>query len=92
MANFFRLLLGGVIAFGVILVTLAAGALVLVGTLFGLVASRFRRGGPGQARTRGAADARRRAAAAGVGGTGDVIDVEVTTVTPPPRPAARLHE
>lgn len=76
MPNFLRLLLGGLIALGAILVTLFVGLLVMIGTAFGLIASRFRGGAPR------AANARRRSPAGGTGaGMGDVIDVEVTDVT-----------
>jgi hypothetical protein len=93
MANFLRLLLGGVIALGAILVTLLVGALVVIGTMFGLVASRFRNGGApraARANENRAPNARRRSPAGGTG-TGDVIDVEVTDVTETQTPATRLR-
>ncbi len=77
MPNFLRLLLGGLIALGAILVTLFVGLLVMIGTAFGLIASSFRNGTAPRA-----TNARRRSPARGTGaGTGDVIDVEVTDVT-----------
>lgn len=83
MPNFLRLLLGGVIALGAILLTLLVGALVMIGTMFGLVASRFRNGGAPRA------GAKRRHSPAG--GAGEIIDVEVTDVTETPATRSQLR-
>jgi hypothetical protein len=94
MPNFLRLLLGGLIALGAILVTLFVGALVLVGSVFGLIASRFRGGAKphaARAKVNGASSPRRRSVFGGTG-RGDVIDVEVTDVTDAATsPAPRLR-
>jgi hypothetical protein len=92
MANFIRLLLGGLIALGAILVTLLVGALVMIGTMFGLVASRFRGGASPRARanTGRTKNSGRRSPPGGTG-AGDVIDVEVTDVTESPATRSQLR-
>ena len=93
MPNFLRLILGSLIAVGAILLTLLVGALVLVGSVFGLIASRFRKGGTPRANRANAngAPGSRRSSVFGGAGSGDVIDVEVTNVPDAAtKPAPRL--